>query len=124
MKKRPVIYIAGPYRGPSEAVVFCNIIFARDMAMEVWKLGAIPLCPHLNSMLMGGVVPDQDFLDGDLVLLDRCDAVYAIRGWQQSAGAKREVEFANSKGIPVFYSESTLCMRSMESFVRDFNASK
>lgn len=123
--KKPVIYIAGAYRGPTESAVFDNIMRARDHAIHVWQLGAIALCPHLNSMLMGGIsgVPDQDFLDGDIELLDRCDALYAIRGWEQSSGAKKEVEFAKANGMPVFFSESTYFLQDMTDFIRYFKPS-
>lgn len=104
MRTEPVVfYISGPYRAPFEDDVFTNILSARREAEFVIRSGGSALCPHLNTMLMGGVVPDENFLQMDLILLARCDVVYAIQNFQYSKGAKAEIEFAQKLGIPVVF---------------------
>ena len=44
-----VVYIAGPYTAPDAWQRELNIRAAEMMAMEVAKLGAMPLCPHTNT---------------------------------------------------------------------------
>lgn len=104
----PSVYIAGPYRGPTESAIRRNIERAREAAELVWKCGGKALCPHLNTAFMGGVVPDAVFLRADLEWLAQCDAVYAVHGWEQSVGAKGEIAEARRLGITVINDELVL----------------
>lgn len=98
---RPVVYVAGPYRGACEDAVFGNIVRAREAAGQLWRMGFTPICPHLNSAFMGGVVRDEVFLLADLDILARCDAVVLIQGWNESGGSLAERDFAVKNGIPL-----------------------
>lgn len=97
-----VVYIAGPYRAASEWQVLENIRRAESLALEAWKLGAAVICPHKNTAFFGGAAPDETWLKGDLEILGRCDAILCVPGWEQSVGAKGEVQLARSLGLPVF----------------------
>lgn len=99
-----VVYVAGPFRGPNHFVIAENIRNAERLALEVWKLGAAALCPHANTAHFQDAAPDHVWLEGDLELLKRCDALIATDDWQRSTGARAEVEFANVHAIPVFFS--------------------
>lgn len=37
----------------------------------------------------------EDYMRADIVELMKCDAIYLIKGWQYSKGAKIEVQLAN-----------------------------
>lgn len=101
-------YVAGPYRGTSKIKlinklqVIHNILAARKVAKELWKLGYAVICPHLNGALMDGIVPDQAFLDGDLLMLDRCDLLVLQGKWHKSSGTIGEVKRAQTLEMPVF----------------------
>lgn len=99
-----VIYIAGPFRGPSTWDIQTNIMNAMGLALEVWKLGAVALCPHANTMFFQGAAPDNTWLHGDLELLSRCDAVLVTPDWARSVGARGEVALALERGMPVLAS--------------------
>ena len=99
MKK---IYVAGPYRAETVAGIDYNITMARRLAIEVWKLGAAAFCPHLNSGFMDGVVPDKNFLDGDMDFLRICDGMIVVPGYEKSKGTLAEIKLADSLKIPVF----------------------
>lgn len=103
-----VIYIAGPYRAATEWGVVRNIRAAEALAVEVWRLGAVAICPHKNSAMFGGVVSDDAILAGDLEILRRCDAVLVTDNWRDSAGARGEVHEAKRIGLPVFDSLTAL----------------
>ena len=105
-----VVFIAGPYRASTPRGIVENIRRAEAVAIEVWKLGAVALCPHLNTRLMDGVLPDEVWLNGDLELLSRCDAVMLVPGWQASSGTLNEVGQAQKLGIPVY--EDWVCLRA------------
>lgn len=98
-----VVYVAGPYRGPDNWAIAENIRNAERLALEVWVMGAAAICPHANTAHFQGALPDAVWLEGDLVLLERCDAVVVVHPWIHSKGTEAEIEYALSKGMPVFY---------------------
>lgn len=103
-----VIYIAGPYRGKDNWEIHQNVNRASALALEVWRLGAAALCPHANTAHFQFAAPDEVWLNGDLELLSRCDALIVTPDWEQSSGARAEVRFADENDIPVFFTLGTL----------------
>lgn len=106
-----LIYISGPYRDSrGEYYVRQNIRMAEIAALRVWQAGHAALCPHKNTAGLGGArgLADKVWLNGDLELLRRCDAIYLIEGWEDSAGAKAELQEALRCNIPVLYTEADL----------------
>lgn len=97
-----VIYIAGSYRGRTPWETRQNIHEAEGLAVAVWVNGMVALCPHTNCAHMDGVASEEIFLEGTLELMRRCDAVLLVHNWEDSEGAKREVEEAKRRGIPIF----------------------
>ena len=99
-----LLYIAGPYRDDTENGVFENIIAARDVATFVASIQKdwFPVTPHLNTMFMGGVREDEYWLEGDLEIIKRCDAVLLMDDWVYSKGARKEKDVAEEFGIPCF----------------------
>jgi hypothetical protein len=119
VKQRPkVVFISGPCRAPTEWGVKQNIHAAELAAMHVWQLGGVALCQHANTAFFGGACPDETWLAGDMELLRRCDAVYAMVDWRQSKGASAEVELAESMGLPVFSQGNVTSERELAAFLR------
>lgn len=103
-----VVYVAGPYRGANAWEIEGNIRRAEALALEVWKLGAACLCPHTNSRFFQDALPDRVFLEGDLELLRRCDAILLTLDWRRSDGACTEHIYAINHGIVVCYNLTAL----------------
>jgi hypothetical protein len=97
-----VAYCAGPYRASTVRGIVENIRAAEAVALELWRLGFAVLCPHTNSSLFDGALPDSVWLQGDLVMLGRCDLVVLCPGWEQSTGASAERERAELLEIDVY----------------------
>lgn len=97
-----VVYIGGPFRAATAYKVFQNINKAEALAYEVWAAGMVAICPHNNTRHFDGELTDSVWLDGDLELLKRSDAMILVEGWERSKGASAEVAFAQDQGIPVF----------------------
>jgi hypothetical protein len=97
-----VVYVAGPFTGKSSWDIEGNVRRAEGLALEVAKLGAMPLCPHTNTRFFHGTITNEFWYDGTLELMRRADAIILIEGWQGSHGTGRELEEAKKKGIPVF----------------------
>lgn len=97
-----VIYIAGPFRAVNDWDRENNIRRAETLALEVWRAGYAALCPHCNTRFFDGAAPDHVWLEGDLEMLRRCDAVLVTPDWKKSTGAKAEVDAAIAEGIAVY----------------------
>lgn len=106
-----VVYVAGPFRCASTHVpgqqdswgIQSNVMNAMALALEVWGAGAAAVCPHANTMFFQNAAPDDVWLDGDLAMLAKCDAVIMTPDWKRSSGARAEHEFAADRGLPIFY---------------------
>lgn len=97
-----VVYIAHPITAPGQWQITRNIRAAEQIALELWLLGAAPICPGKNTENFDGGVPREVLFAGDLELVMRSDAVVAAPGWQWSAGAHGEVALALDLGKPLF----------------------
>ena len=102
------MYVAGPFRGPSHWAIAENIRNAERLALEVWRRGAAAICPHANTAHFQDAAPDHVWLDGDLELLKRCDAVLLTPDWERSNGACAEKATAEAARIPVLFSVADL----------------
>lgn len=111
-----VVYVAGAFRYPSVYVpghqdhwgIQQNIMRAMTCSLDIWRAGAAALCPHANTMFFQNAAPDDVWLEGDLELMRRCDAVYMVPGWEQSKGACAEYAEAKAIGLPIFCTFSML----------------
>jgi hypothetical protein len=101
---KAIVYIAGPYRSLKGAYgILENIMKAKKVAERYWKKGMIPICPHMNSALMDGVVSDRVFLEGDIQILRRCDKIVLMQGWEKSIGVAGELREAKKLGLEIIY---------------------
>lgn len=103
-----VVYVAGPFRGKNAWEVENNIRRAEELAFKVWEMGVAAICPHCNGRFFSGTLTDSTWLDGDLEIMRRCDAVILAPGWEKSEGTAAEIKEASSKGIPIFYNVGEL----------------
>lgn len=96
------IYIAGPFRGKTPWEVEQNVHDAELAAMEVARLGYVPLCPHTMYRHFDGELTDQFWLEATIDLLLRCDGALFLPSWERSAGSKGEMAAARTMGEDVF----------------------
>ena len=45
----------------------------------------------------------KEYLDNDLRLLEECDGIFMLRGWQRSKGARLEHNYAKTTGLWIRY---------------------
>lgn len=116
MKKMPIVYVAGPYRGLNHAAIELNIQSATAVGMEAIRKGWSPIIPHKNTGHLDEIIalPDQFWLDATMALMLRCDAVVLCPGYERSAGTSAEIQRARREGIPVYV--STAMLPSAEEF--------
>ena len=95
-------YIAGPYSSNTETLTLRNIEKARKLSEQLWVAGFSVFCPHLNTAHMGGLLPHERFVDGDLEWLKHADILFLLPGWNKSVGAKAEERMAELCEIPSY----------------------
>lgn len=59
---------------------------------RIKELGHIALNP---SFLPEGLA---DYFEINKAMIDQCDAIYVLRGYEKSVGTKKEIEYCKSKG--------------------------
>uniref|UniRef100_A0A6M3LE61 DUF4406 domain-containing protein n=1 Tax=viral metagenome TaxID=1070528 RepID=A0A6M3LE61_9ZZZZ len=108
---KTVVYVAGPFRAvphENQWLQWQNIMRAAALAHDVWMAGGVAICPHLNTAFFEGSMESRVWLDGDLEILRRCDAILMTEDWEESRGACAERDFALAHRIPVFYTVNAL----------------
>jgi hypothetical protein len=94
---KPWIYVSGPYTLGDPVL---NVRKAVAVSLRLLDV-ATPICPHLSHLAhLIEPQPYERWMDWDLQLLERCDALVRLPG--ESAGADREVARAGELGIVVF----------------------
>ena len=89
------IYIAGPITGKLE---YRKKFMAAERRLR--RKGHIVVNP---ATLPDGLGEARRYMKICFAMLDCCDAVYFLQGWEESVGAKEEWEYAKVKGKMLFY---------------------
>lgn len=102
-----IIYLAGPIRPKGDQTIEGNLAVAKAAALELWGKGYAVICPHANTDLPYAEAEKlgspEIWLNGDLEIIARCDAVIVMPNWEQSEGTKGEIVFAKERNIPITY---------------------
>jgi len=89
------VYIIGPIRSKWGLIGrLINVWRGRCTAVKLWKAGFAVICPHLNSfaITISGVDEDE-IVSKDLEIINRCDFVVLLKGYEKSEGAKIELNY-------------------------------
>lgn len=98
-----VIYVAGPFTGPTRWRVDENVREAERWGLRLVEAGMMPLIPHSNTRSFDGLATPEFWYAGTLELMHRCDGVLMMPSWRRSSGARAEEARARAAGLPVFY---------------------
>lgn len=91
------IYISGPIEGVD------NYREKFERAKRIIEKGghkAVTINPA--GLDLYGLTREQ-ILNVDLALLDLCDTIYMLKGWESSCGANREYGYALAKGMDIMF---------------------
>lgn len=96
--KRLNIYISGPMSGlPIEDIEY-NF---RIGLLEVGMMGFNPINPA-NICRMN--LSYEEFMAIDeYILTQACEGIYMLRGWEDSEGAREELQIAKTMGLKIMY---------------------
>lgn len=103
MEKKIHVYIAGPFRAKTPWLIEQNVRRAEDAALEVWKMGAVAVVPHMLTRHFQEMLPDSVWLEGLLSLMSTCDVMLVLPGWRNSEGTKAEIVEAQKQTKHIFY---------------------
>lgn len=104
-----LIYVAGPYSGESKEAVKRNIHEAEIVGQMVLAAGHLPFLPHKNTSFWDKWGCLTHFSHSDWLekycfpMLDRCDALLLVPGWEFSPGAIKEFEYAEERRMPIYF---------------------
>jgi hypothetical protein len=113
-----LILIAGPYRSGTNddpALIHTNVKAMTDMALEVYKMGhlpvlgewvALPLIEAAGSEKTGDQIFNEIFHPVAVQLIDHCDAILRIGG--PSAGADEMISTGRERGKTIFFDKSEI----------------
>jgi hypothetical protein len=99
----PVVYVSGPITAVNQWLVERNVRIAEDAAAALLAHGVTAICVHSMGRFMGDMLSWEDWMRHDLAILALCSAVLVVGDWEKSNGTKAEIEYAQSLGIPVFF---------------------
>jgi len=107
IKSIKVVYVAGAFRADTQWGIMQNVRKAEEVSLKLWKLGFACICPHTMTQHFQDECPDKIWLDGCLVLLKRCDAIYLVDGWTESEGSLAEYKLARKLGLTIMGGHET-----------------
>lgn len=97
------VYISGPITGVSD---YMEKFEAAEK--ELKEKGYTVVNPAKINYGMPEDVTYEEYMEIDIRLIDLCDAIYMIRGWEMSRGANREYGYALGKGKTITYQQENL----------------
>lgn len=96
------IYIAGKITGLDRRYVLLKFEAA---AAKLKAQGHEPFIPCVLPAYDD--VPNEDYLHVCHAIIDICDAVYMLKDWQDSLGARDEIQYANDWQKIIMYEDDT-----------------
>ena len=99
------IYISGPITGRKREDYMRHFTKAAGILESA---GYQTYNPALSHILMPESFTHEDYMAISEAALKRCDAVFMLKGWRASEGAKEEHMLANILKLPVMYEEGII----------------
>lgn len=97
------VYISGPITGVEDYMVKFP-----DAEKELKVSGYTVVNPAKINWGMPDDITYEEYMEIDIKLIDMCDAIYMLRGWNMSRGANREYGYALGRGKTIIYQQENL----------------
>lgn len=100
----PVLYVAGPLSAKTSWVFESNVRAAEAVSLELALHGVPHICVHTMARFWDREIDGDVAMRMDLALIDRCDGIVLVRGWQHSRGTLAEITHCDRMGKLVYSS--------------------
>ena len=110
--KMKLAYIIGPLTASSIHNRILNIRKAEELSIALWSAGYAVICPHLNSGLLQGACHEQDFIDGYIEILKRCDFAVVSSEQAHNKNSIIETEYCIDNNIPVYPADMCIIIQN------------
>lgn len=97
------IYISGPISGTNDYME--RFAEAEERLIECGYSVVNPAA--VNSMLPEDTTYEQ-YMNMSFTMIDMCDALYMLKGWENSCGANREFGYALGQGKKISYEQEQI----------------
>jgi hypothetical protein len=107
-----IIFISGAYTAYSYSAIDYNIRKAKNASLNLIKNGWYPITPHLNTCHFEEFenflnVGYQFWIDMYLSILEKCDGLFLLNGWEKSPGSKQEKTRAEKLNKKIYYQKNS-----------------
>ena len=100
-QSREVIYIAGAISGTNDYMERF-----KNAENVIRKSGRVPINPTIISKpLLEANANHQQFMSVTIELLECCNGIYLLNGWERSTGAKEELMYALANNYNIYTEE-------------------
>ena len=122
-----IIFISGPlttgWDGKDRNFILQNVLKAEAYQIALANAGIGAFCAHTHTSFhheKGSTASEKYYYELDMEFLKRAsDGVLAMPSWEQSRGAKAEVEWAIQNNIPVFYPNSHIDIQEIVDWAKE-----
>lgn len=92
------IYISGPITGTTGY----QERFA-EAEEKIYAAGNIPVNPERVNRQLPEQTTHEEYMQTSIAMLDMCDVILMLPGWQESKGCNIEFEYAYEHGIHIVF---------------------
>lgn len=96
------IYISGPVTG---VVNYSDNFKNAEKFLKNNGYVAVINPTKANDILPQEYTSYEEYMSIDIALLNMCNSIYMLKGWENSRGANREYGYALAKGMNILFEE-------------------
>ena len=93
-----IIYISGPITKDKN---FYNKFIEAEKRLK--EAGYEVINPARIGVMLPKSFEHKDYMDIDFALIQKCDAIYLLKGWRASIGSVNEVSYARQRDMKIIH---------------------
>lgn len=98
MKKKKKVYISGPITGTKDYMSRFSTAH-----IKLARQGYSVVNPAMVNVMLPEDTTYEEYMAMSFAMLDMCDTIYMLDGWEKSKGSKMEYERALKNGLKIIY---------------------
>lgn len=110
-RKKKLIYVAGALNADA-CTYIQNLHRMIKYDNKIRAIGFSTFCPGYDILggLLAGNWEYENYFKNNQAILERCDGMFLVPGWNSSKGTAKEIDGANKLEIPIFVNaENMVC---------------